>query len=55
LGAVTPHIEWFGAQRSKPTLQLGLRGNVSESLQLDASLGRNDGVNIYTLGVKFSF
>jgi hypothetical protein len=54
-GSVTPHIEWFGAEGSKPTLQAGLRGQLTESLQLDGSLGRSDGVTIYTLGVKFTF
>ena len=54
-GAVTPHIEWFGSEGSKPTLQVGLRGNVAETLQLDGSVGRSDGVTIYTLGVKFTF
>lgn len=54
-GAVTPHIEWFGAQGSKPTLQVGLRGNVADNWQLDGSIGRSDGENIVTLGVKFSF
>lgn len=54
-GSVTPHIEWFGAEGSKPTLQVGLRGQLTDTLQLDGSLGHTDGVTIYTLGVKFTF
>ena len=54
-GAVTPHIEWFGAEGSKPTLQIGLRTQIADSLQLDGSIGHSDGDSIYTLGLKFSF
>ena len=54
-GVVTPHIEWFGAEGSKPTLQIGLRSQLTDSLQLDGSIGHSDGESIYTLGVKFSF
>lgn len=52
---MTPHIEWFGSEGSKPTVQVGLRGNVLPNLQLDGSVGRSDGITIYTLGVKFMF
>ncbi|MBL8328282.1 MAG: hypothetical protein JNJ71_05480 [Rubrivivax sp.] len=54
-GAVTPHIEWFGSEGSKPTLQIGLRGQVADNLQLDGSVGVVDGETIYSLGVKFTF
>ncbi len=54
-GAVTPHIEWFGSEGAKPTLQIGLRGQLTDSVQLDGSIGHNDGTTIYTLGVKFTF
>lgn len=52
---VTPHLEWFGAERAKPTVQVGLRGNVAPNLQLDGSLGRSAGVTLYTLGAKLTF
>ncbi len=52
---VTPHIEWFGAQHSKPTVQVGLRGNVASNIQLDGSVGRTGGTTLYTLGTKFQF
>lgn len=52
---VTPHIEWFGAEGTKPTIQVGLRGNILQNVQLDGSIGRNDGVNLFTLGAKLQF
>lgn len=54
-GPVTGHLEWFGAQGTKPTLNLGLRGMLTDTLQLDGSIGRGDGVTITTLGVKVLF
>jgi hypothetical protein len=55
LKVVTPSIEWFGEQRSKPTLQAGLRGNLAKSLQLDGSVGRRGGARLYSLGTKLQF
>jgi hypothetical protein len=55
LGPVTPHVEWFGATQSKPTLQVGARGKVSTAWQLDGTVGRSDGHSLYTLGFKFQF
>lgn len=52
---VTPNIEWFGGQGSKPTVQAGLRGNIARNLQLDGSVGRRDGAMLYTLGTKLQF
>jgi hypothetical protein len=52
---VTPHIEWFGVEGSKSTGQIGLRGNIANSIQLDGSVGRSDGNTLYTLGLKFQF
>ena len=54
-GAVTPHIEWFGAEGAKPTIQVGARGDVAKNLQLDGTLGRGDGQTLYSLGLKFKF
>ena len=55
LGAVTPHAEWFGQKGSKPTLQFGLRGEVLPSWQLDGTVGRSDGENLYSVGLKVQF
>jgi hypothetical protein len=52
---ITPHIEWYGSEGSKPTVGIGVRGMVTDSLQLDGSVGRGDGVTIYTLGAKLVF
>jgi hypothetical protein len=54
-GAVTPHIEWFGSEGSKPTLAIGLRGQLTDAVQLDGSVGRSDGITVTTVGVKFTF
>lgn len=55
LGRVTAHVEWFGAEGSKPGLQLGLRGDISSRVQLDGTVGRSDGASLYSLGVKLRF
>jgi hypothetical protein len=55
LGSVTGHVEWFGAEGSKPTFQLGLRGDVARNLQLDGTVGRSDGASLYSLGLKLRF
>lgn len=52
---VTPHVEWFGNEGAKPTMQVGLRGNIAKNVQLDGSVGRSDGVTLYTLGAKYQF
>ena len=54
-GAVTPHVEWFGVEGSKPTLQVGARGDAAKDLQLDGTIGRSDGVTLYSVGLKFRF
>ena len=55
VGPVTAHVEWFGIEGSKPTLQLGARGDIARNLQLDGTVGRNNGESVYSLGVKFRF
>lgn len=54
-GTVTPHIEWFGAEGSKPTIQFGVRGDIAKGLQLDGTLGRHDDRSLYSVGLKFRF
>ena len=55
IGAVTAHAEYFGQQGNSPTAQIGLRGDVAKGIQLDGTMGRNSGENVYSLGMKFSF
>lgn len=55
IGAVTPHIEWFGNEGSRPTWQVGARGDVAKQLQLDGTIGRGNGFTQYSLGLKFRF
>lgn len=54
-GAMTPHVEWFGAEGTKPTIQLGVRGDIAKGLQLDGTLGRSDDRTLYSVGLKFKF
>jgi len=53
--AVTPHLEYFGAGRSKPVLQIGARADIAEAIQLDGTLGRSDRATLYSVGMKFGF
>lgn len=57
VGSVTPHIEVFGDQGSKPTLQVGVKTEIVEGLQLDATAGRDrqNNANVFSLGFKYSF
>ena len=54
-GAVTVHAEAFGQRLGKPTFQVGARTDLSPSLQLDATLGRNNHLNLFSVGLKQSF
>ncbi len=50
-----PHAEVFGAERAKPTAQIGARTQLTKELQLDGSLGRNNGQTAVSAGVKYQF
>lgn len=54
-GAITPHIEAFGSEDIDTAVRVGLRGDLTKAVQLDGSFGRTDGINIYTVGVRFKF
>ncbi len=54
-GALTPHIEVFGSENVDTGVNIGLRGDITKSIQLDGSVGRQEGVNLYTVGLKFRF
>ena len=54
-GDITAHVEVYGQQRDKPTWATGLRTNILPKLQLDASVGRQAGQNLVTLGTKWMF
>ena len=55
MGGVTPHLEYFGAQGDKPTVQAGVRGEIAKSLQLDGTVGRVDKETVYSVGMKIQF
>lgn len=54
-GPVTVHAEAFGQRLAKPTFQIGARKDLSPRLQLDATLGRNNRQNLFSVGLKQSF
>ena len=57
MGSFTPHIEMFGDQGSKPTVQIGAKTEITDGLQLDATVGRDrqNSANVFSLGFKYSF
>lgn len=54
-GAVTAHVEVFGAENVLPTVQFGLRTMLGKNLQLDGSIGSTNGESIYSVGFKVLF
>lgn len=54
-GGAVGHIEYFGQEKSRPTVQLGLRKEFLPGWQLDGTIGRNDGDAVFSVGVKKSF
>ncbi|MFZ2652899.1 MAG: hypothetical protein WA210_22595 [Burkholderiaceae bacterium] len=54
-GTFIAHVESFGQEHSKPTFQLGARRTVAKGWQVDGTLGRLDGLTIFSLGAKFLF
>jgi len=55
LGAVTAHVEAFGQQHGKPTVQFGLRRELVRNLQLDGTLGRSDRKAVFSVGLRLGF
>jgi hypothetical protein len=55
LTAWTPHAEVFGAEGSKPTIQIGARTQLTKELQLDSTVGRNNSQTSLSVGVKYQF
>jgi hypothetical protein len=51
----TPHVEVFGVQNSKPTVQVGARTQLNKTVQLDGTVGRSDGQSLFSVGLKFQF
>lgn len=54
-GSVTGHIEAFGQQHAKSTLQAGARYEIAKDIQLDGTVGRSDGQNLVSVGLKLQF
>ena len=54
-GAITPHLETFGVRHSAPTFQTGARWEWAPGKQLDATIGRQQGRTVLSLGVALAF
>lgn len=57
MGSITPHIEAFGDQGQKASVQMGAKTEIAQGLQLDATIGRDrqNRANVFSVGVKQSF
>ena len=54
-GAITPHLEAFGTQHSAPTFQTGARWEWAPGKQLDATIGRQLGRTLLSVGFAVGF
>ncbi len=54
-GGLTGHLEWLVQRNAKPSLGLGLRTEIAKGVQIDGSVGRSGGENLYSVGMKFQF
>lgn len=54
-GDITGHVEAFGQQQGKTTLQVGARYDIAKNIQLDGTVGRGDGQTLYSAGMKAGF
>lgn len=54
-GSVTGNVEWLVLRGAKPTAALGLRTELVKDVQLDGSIGRSGGDNLFSVGMKFQF
>lgn len=57
MGSITPHIEAFGDQGQKASVQMGAKTEIAQGLQLDATIGRDrqNRANVFSVGVKQAF
>jgi len=54
-GAITPHLETFGTQHSAPTFQTGVRWEWAPGRQIDATVGRQQGHTLLSVGFALGF
>ncbi len=54
-GPVTAHLETFGQQHDKTTVQIGARYALVKNIQIDGTVGRSDGQNLVSFGLKYQF
>jgi hypothetical protein len=54
-GPLTPHVEVFGFDDGEPTVQMGLVSRPLPDLLFDGKVGRVDGINRYSVGMRLRF
>jgi len=54
-GAITPHLEAFGTQHGAPVFQTGARWDWAPGRQLDATVGRQQGRTLLSVGFALGF
>lgn len=54
-GAITPHVEAFGVQHAAPTFQAGARWEWAPGRQLDATVGRQQGRTLLSVGFALGY
>ncbi|WP_298208036.1 hypothetical protein [Acidovorax sp.] len=54
-GAITPHLEAFGTRHSAPTFQTGVRWEWAQGRQIDATVGRQQGRTLLSMGFALGF
>lgn len=54
-GAITPHLETFGTQHGAPVFQAGARWEWAPGRQIDATVGRQQGRTLLSLGFAVGF
>ncbi|HEY2929723.1 hypothetical protein [Piscinibacter sp.] len=55
VGPLVGHVEWLGQRHAPATIAIGLRRDVVKHLQLDASVARNAGQTLFSVGFKSQF
>lgn len=54
-GAMTAHVEYFGQEHAKPSVQLGLRTELFKNVQIDGTVGQSGGDALLSVGLKYQF
>ncbi len=55
LGFASVHAEVQAVEDSKPLFQVGMRKEIVKNWQLDGTVGRQGGQNVFSIGMKYQF